>query len=258
MQEVGYIILGIIAGVLSGLFGIGGGIVMVPSLVVFFGLNILDANSTSLAAMLLPVGALGVWAYYKAGYIKIKHSLWIAFGLFAGSFIGGELAVNISESLLTKLYVAILVYIALSYFDIFSYFRNKNKPKTVAEQPTKEKSFWMFVLVGLGAGVFAGLFGKGGGIIIVPLLVGIFHYDAKMAAATSLAALQLPVGLPSVVVYAQNGHLHLLNAALIALGILIGAFFGSKLAVKLPSAAFKKVYAVFLLSVAVFMLYKYL
>ena len=136
--------------------------------------------------------------------------------------------------------------------------RNKNKPKIVTEQVNKKKSFWMFVLVGLGAGVFAGLFGKGGGIIIVPLLVGIFRYDAKMAAATSLAALQLPVGLPSVVVYAQNGHLHLLNAALIALGILIGAFFGSKLAVKLPSAAFKKVYAVFLLSVAVFMLYKYL
>ena len=257
MQEAGYIILGIIAGILSGLFGIGGGIVMVPSLVVFFGLDILDANSTSLAAMLLPVGALGVWAYYKAGFIKIKDSLWIALGLFAGSFIGGELAVNISEGLLTKLYVAILVYIALSYFDIFSYFRNKNKPKSEAK-PAMQKSFWMFMLVGLGAGIFAGLFGKGGGIIIVPLLVSIFRYDAKMAAATSLAAMQLPVGLPSVIVYAQNGHLHLLNASLIAIGIIIGAFFGSKLGVKLPSSVFRKVYAVFLLFVAAFMLYKYL
>lgn len=257
MSEILYILLGIIVGVLSGLFGIGGGIVMVPALIVFYGNNILDANATSLAAMLLPVGAFGVWAYYKAGYIRLKDSLWIALGLFLGSFAGGELAVNISESLLTKLYIAILLYIALSYFDVFSHFR-KNNPSKIATEPVKEKSFWAYVLVGLGAGIFAGLFGKGGGIIIVPALIGIFRYDPKMAAATSLAALQLPVGLPSVIVYAQNGHLHILNAALIAIGIVAGTFLGSKLAVKLPSATFKKVYAAFLLFVSIFMIYKYL
>lgn len=257
MQEAGYIILGIIAGILSGLFGIGGGIILVPSIIVFFGVDILDANATSLAAMLLPVGALGVWAYYKAGFINIKESLWIAVGLFVGSFFGGEMAVNISESLLAKLYAGILLYIALSYFDLFSYFRKKTTSEASA-QPKLKKTFLAFVLVGLGAGVFAGLFGKGGGIIIVPALIGIFRYDPKMAAATSLAALQLPVGLPSVIVYAQNGHLQIQNAALIAVGIIIGAFFGSKLGVKLPSAVFKKAYAVFLLFVAVFMVYKYI
>ena len=257
MVEIGYVILGIVAGILSGLFGIGGGIVMVPALVVFFGLNILDANATSLAAMLLPVGALGVWSYYKAGYINIKDSLLIATGLFLGSFVGGELAVTISENLLTKLYVVILLYISLSYFDIFSYFRKKKETEPVpAFNKENDKPFWAYLLVGVGAGVFAGLFGKGGGIVIVPILIGLFHYDAKMAAATSLAALQLPVGLPSVIVYAQNGHLHLLNAALIAGGIVVGAFIGSKVGVKLPSKTFKKVYAVFLLSVAIFMLYK--
>lgn len=258
MTEIGYVILGIVAGILSGLFGIGGGIVMVPSLVVFFGLDILDANATSLAAMLLPVGALGVWAYYKAGYINIKDSLWISLGLFLGSFAGGEIAVNISESLLAKLYAAILLYVALSYLDIFSYFRKKKSESDIYVKPIKNRSVWAYVLVGLGAGVFAGLFGKGGGIIIVPALVAIFRYDPKMAAATSLAALQLPVGLPSVIVYAQNGHLHILNASLIAIGMIAGAFFGSKLGVRLPSASFKKIYALFLFFVAVFMVYKYI
>lgn len=257
MVEIGYLILGIVAGILSGLFGIGGGIVMVPSLIVIFGMDILDANATSLAAMLLPVGILGVWAYYKAGLINIKESLWISLGLFLGSFAGGELAVNISESLLAKLYAAILLYIAVSYFDIPRYFQKKKEPKP-AVYPKDEKTFWAFILVGVGAGVFAGLFGKGGGIIIVPMLIGIFHYDAKVAAATSLAALQLPVGLPSVLIYAHSGHLNILYAALIAVGILAGAFFGSKLGVRLPSAIFKKVYAVFLLAVAVFMVYKYI
>jgi uncharacterized membrane protein YfcA len=91
MYETGLLILGITAGILSGLFGIGGGIVMVPSLIVLFGMDILDANATSLAAMLLPVGILGVWAYYKAGHLNIRESLWISLGLFAGSFFGGEM-----------------------------------------------------------------------------------------------------------------------------------------------------------------------
>jgi len=257
MVEIGFLILGIAAGILSGLFGIGGGIVMVPSLIAFFGMDILDANATSLTAMLLPVGILGVFAYHKAGLINIRESLWIALGLFLGSFGGGELAVNINENLLAYLYVGILFYIALSYFDLFSFFRKK-KEQPAVEQIVENKPYWMFILVGIGAGIFAGLFGKGGGIVIVPILVGFFHYNPKAAAATSLAALQLPVGLPSVIIYANDGHLNLLFAGLIALGILAGALFGSKLAVKLPSAMFKKVYAAFLLIVAVYMLSKYI
>ena len=257
MFEAGLLLLGLAAGVLSGLFGIGGGIVMVPSLIVIFGMDILDANATSLAAMLLPVGVLGVIAYYKAGLINLKESLWISIGLFAGSFVGGEFAVSISESLLSKLYAGILLYVALSYFNIFSIFKKKKDPKPISYN-TLPKPFWAFILVGLGAGIFAGLFGKGGGLVIVPLLISIFHYDPKAAAATSLAALQLPVGLPSVVVYAQHGHLYIMYAALIALGIVLGVFVGSKIGVKLPSAMFKKVYALFLLVVAVYMVYKYI
>jgi len=257
MIEAGLLIFGIVVGILSGLFGIGGGIVMVPTLIVVFGMNILDANATSLAAMLLPVGVLGVISYYKAGLIKIKESLWIALGLFLGSFVGGELAVTINEGLLAKLYAGILIYIALSYFDLFSYFRKKKEPDTVKYFDVA-KPLWLYLVVGIGAGIFAGLFGKGGGIVVVPLLIGVFHYDPKAAAATSLAALQLPVGLPSVIIYANNGHLNVLFAGLIALGILAGAFFGSKLGVKLPSTMFKKVFAVFLLIVAVYMVSKYL
>lgn len=258
MTEIGFLILGIAAGVLSGLFGIGGGIVMVPSLIVIFGMNILDANATSLAAMLLPVGILGVIAYYKAGLINVRDSLWISVGLFLGSFVGGEFAVNMSESFLAKLYAGILLYIAISYFDIPSYFKKNKEAKPIDQLINPQKPVWAYILVGIAAGIFAGLFGKGGGIIIVPMLIGVFNYNPKSAAATSLAALQLPVGLPSVIIYANNGHLNILFAALIAFGILIGAFFGSKIGVKLPSAVFKKVFATFLIIVAIYMVYKYI
>lgn len=257
MLEIGLLFFGIIVGVLSGIFGIGGGIVLVPSLIVIFGMNILDANATSLTAMLLPVGILGVLSYYKAGYIKVKESLWLALGLFLGSFVGGEVAVNINERLLAMLYAGILLYIALSYFGIFSYFRKK-KETNQGGNLADSKPIWMYLIVGIGAGIFAGLFGKGGGIVIVPLLMSVFNYDPKQAAATSLAALQLPVGLPSVIIYANDGHLHLVFAGLIALGILAGSYFGSKLGIKLPSAIFKKVFSVFLLIVAVYMVSKYI
>ncbi len=256
MTEAGFLLLGVVAGILSGMFGIGGGIVMVPSLIVLFGMDILDANATSLAAMLLPVGILGVIAYYKAGLVNIKQSLWISLGLFAGSFFGGEIAVNINEQLLTLLYSVILIYVSLSYLNIPALFRRKDQ-KTEEQLPVK-RPYWAFILTGLAAGIFAGLFGKGGGLIIVPMLIGFFRYQPKAAAATSLAALQLPVGLPSVMVYSQAGHLNLLFAALIAAGIVVGSLVGSVISVKMPADLFKKTYAVFLFFVAIYMVVKYL
>jgi len=260
LTEAGLIILGVIAGILSGLFGVGGGIVMVPTLILLFGMEILDANATSLAAMLLPVGVLGVIAYYKARLINIADSLWISLGLFMGSFAGGEIAVNINNKLLALLYSAILIYVSVSYLNIPALFRKKAEKQDVGieqgEPLMLKRPYWAFILTGLAAGVFAGLFGKGGGLIIVPMLIGFFRYHPKAAAATSLAALQLPVGLPSVLVYAQAGHLNIMNAALIAGGIVVGTQVGSVISVKMSSALFKKLYALFLFSVAIYMVIK--
>lgn len=259
-MEFGILILGVFAGILSGLFGIGGGIIMVPALIAVFGLDMLNANATSLAAMLLPVGVFGVISYYKAGYINVRNALWISAGLLMGSFFGAEIAVSVDVKVLSKLYAAYLLYIAIGYLNIPALFR-KNKTATNDSVVGTEKvkySFWIFIAVGILAGVIAGLFGKGGGLVIVPVLIKFFKYDTKSAAATSLAALQLPVGLPSVIVYAQAGYLNWAFAGLMALGIVFGVFFGTKLALKLPADLFKKVYAFFLLGVAVYMVYKYI
>ena len=255
-MEIGLLALGLAAGVLSGLFGIGGGIVMVPALIAIFGFDLLDANAISLAAMLLPVGILGVIAYYRAGYVDLKKSLLISLGLLAGSFFGAKIAMNIGEGLLAKLYAGLLLYVAVGYLDIPSLIKKKRINSETAIAP--RGSVWALILLGIFAGVIAGMFGKGGGLIIVPALVTIFRFDSKTAAATSLTALQLPVGLPSVIIYAQQGHLNLRYAAFIAGGILFGAFVGTKIAIKTPSAMFKKIYAIFLFVVTAYLLYKYL
>jgi len=190
----------------------------------------------------------------------VRNALWISVGLLIGSYFGAELAVSVDVKVLSKLYAAFLLYIAVGYLDIPALF-GKNKTVIIDPIIKNEKakySFWIFIAVGIFAGVIAGLFGKGGGLVIVPVLVKFFKYDAKAAAATSLAALQLPVGLPSVIVYAQAGYLNWIFAGLMAVGIVVGVFFGTKLALKLPATMFKKGYAFFLLGVSVYMVYKYL
>jgi uncharacterized membrane protein YfcA len=250
--------IGILAGILSGLFGIGGGIIMVPTLVALFGMELLDANATSLAAMLLPVGVLGVIAYYKAGYVNLRDSFWLSIGLFAGSFLGGELAVNVNVSLLAKLYALFLLYVAVGYLNIPALITGRPKPVAYEQGEKIARSFWTYIGIGILAGIIAGMFGKGGGLVIVPILIKYFHYDTKSATATSLAALQLPVGLPSVMIYARQGYLNYTYAALMAVGIVIGVFFGSKFALKISASTFKKIYAFFLVGVAAYMVVKYL
>jgi uncharacterized membrane protein YfcA len=261
-MEYGIFAVGVLAGIMSGLFGVGGGIVMVPTLIALFGMEMLDANATSLAAMLLPVGVLGVINYYKAGLINLKHSLWLSIGLFGGSLAGAEAAVSIDVSILAKLYAAFLLYVAVGYLNIpklIAKYSSKTQPETNTESGEKvERAFWIYIAVGILAGVIAGMFGKGGGLVIVPMLIKFFRYEPKAATATSLAALQLPVGLPSVIVYAEQGHLNLLYASLMAVGIVAGVFFGSKLALNISAASFKKVYALFLVGVATYMVVKYL
>lgn len=87
-----YLILGLVTGVFAGFFGVGGGLVLVPALVWIFHLNQHEAQGMSLTAMVLPVGILAAFAYYKAHPFPLKPALFIALGIFAGSFLSASLA----------------------------------------------------------------------------------------------------------------------------------------------------------------------
>jgi uncharacterized protein len=91
MQTVLFLLIGLGAGVLSGLFGIGGGIVIVPALMLVAKLSPSAATGTSLGALLLPVGALGAWEYYKNGNLNVRAALFVALGLFLGAWFGARL-----------------------------------------------------------------------------------------------------------------------------------------------------------------------
>src|SRR5687768_3507865 len=107
-----FIVIGLLAGVLSGLFGIGGGIVIVPALMFFAKLPPVMATGTSLAALLLPVGALGAWEYYRRGNLNISAALWVALGLFFGAWVGAKLAQQMSPLQLRRTFAVFLVIVA--------------------------------------------------------------------------------------------------------------------------------------------------
>jgi uncharacterized protein len=116
MELVYLILTGLVAGVLSGMFGIGGGVVIVPMLVLLFGYTQQTASATSLVALLLPVGILGVWQYYGAGKLSpenIKFGLFVALGLFIGAFFGSKISLASSEETLRKGFAVLLVAVAV-------------------------------------------------------------------------------------------------------------------------------------------------
>lgn len=104
--------IGIAAGVLSGLFGIGGGIIIVPALMYLAHMESQRAVGTSLGALLLPVGILGALAYHKAGHIDIRASLLLAAGLAVGAYLGAQISLHVDATTLRKVFAMFLVLVA--------------------------------------------------------------------------------------------------------------------------------------------------
>ncbi len=107
-----FLLIGLGAGLLSGMFGIGGGIVIVPALVFFAGMVQKTATGTSLAALLLPVGALGAWQYHKAGSLDARAALLLAPGLLFGALIGARVALQFPSRELQRAFAVFLVLVA--------------------------------------------------------------------------------------------------------------------------------------------------
>ena len=111
-MTLGLLALGLIAGVLAGLFGIGGGIVIVPALLFFFGMDEKDALGTSMAALIPPVGLLGAIEYYRAGHMNIKYAALIALGLLIGALFGAKIMLALPPGVAKRIYGAFLALIA--------------------------------------------------------------------------------------------------------------------------------------------------
>jgi len=107
------LIIGLAAGFMGGLVGIGGGVIIVPALVMLLGMSQHEAQGTSLMMILFPVGILGVLNYYKQGYVDFKYAGLLAAGFFVGSYIGSKFSLSLPQLTVKRIFAVVMMLLAI-------------------------------------------------------------------------------------------------------------------------------------------------
>jgi uncharacterized membrane protein YfcA len=113
MNTIYCLLIGLVAGALSGILGIGGGIIIIPSLILLLGMSQHLAQGTTLAMMVPPIGLLAAWMYYQKGFVDFKVAGLMCLTFVIGSLISAKFAVNLSDTVLTKIFGVALLLISL-------------------------------------------------------------------------------------------------------------------------------------------------
>jgi len=242
-QQLFALLAGLVGGSLSGFFGIGGNVVLVPLLALSLGLTQQQAQGLTLAALLPPLGLPAVWQYRRAGVPLLWPVVGVAIaGFLSGVPLGSWLANLLPAGALRGAFACVLLFNAVRTW--------RAKPQLV-ERPHFEHPPRGFVpvtlLSGFGAGVASGLLGIGGAIVLIPLLTRRLGMSQKQAQLTSLAMLLPPIALPGVWIYAQaQGGLPWGAMVPVAGGFLLGAFFGGWLSHVVSAARLTRAFALLL------------
>lgn len=232
-------------GALAGLFGVGGGMVLIPLLGLTLNLNQHQAQGVALAAMLLPNGLPAV-LYMRRQGIPIHWPLvWMAtLGFLPAVWAGAAVANHLPERDLRFAFAGVLALLAA---------RTLLLPQTARERHPSRKALsfrisWLPGLVtGLAGGLASGLLGIGGAILMIPLMIWMLKLPQHEAQATSLVLMLAPIGLPGVVVYARSGAgLPWLVLAGVALGFLAGAYGGARAALHIRGPRLRQVFGAFM------------
>ncbi len=116
MNIVLYIILGLVAGAFAGIFGIGGGLILIPALIFLFGMTQHQAQGMTLAVLVPPVGILAAWRYYQNGHINLPMAGFICLGFLFGGLLGANMAQGVSDPILKKLFAMFLFIVSINMF----------------------------------------------------------------------------------------------------------------------------------------------
>ncbi|WOQ70166.1 sulfite exporter TauE/SafE family protein [Microbacterium limosum] len=231
-----HVAIGLAAGILSGMFGVGGGTVIVPLLVLLLGYPQRLATGTSLAAI-VPTATVGVISYGVSGDVGWVQALILAAGAVIGAQAGSWLLPRVPVRALQFGFAAFLVAVIVSLFFII---------------PTRGEPFeltWWAVLglVGLGlvTGVLSGLLGVGGGIVVVPALMLLFGTSDLIARGTSLL-MMIPTAVSGTIGNIRRGNVSLLGAAIVGLSACTTTALGAWIAKSIDPFTGNVVFAVFL------------
>lgn len=113
IQSVLFILTGIVVGTFSGLLGLGGGIILIPTLVYLFGFSQHAAQGTSTAMMIPPIGLLAAWVYWKNGHVNLPAAIWLCFGFIVGGLFGARIAEHLPELVMRRVFAVFLLAVSL-------------------------------------------------------------------------------------------------------------------------------------------------
>ena len=232
--------IGLIGGLLSGAFGVGGGIVMVPLLVTWARFDQRQAAATSLLAI-LPASLAGSVTYLLHGEVDVLAAVFIAVGSIAGSVIGGILLKRLPLAVLRWAFIVLLVVVAIRMLFV--------QPERSDALPLSVGVALGYVALGLVMGICSGLFGIGGGAIAVPALVALFGVSDLIAKGTSLLVM-IPTSFVGTLTNRRNGLVAWRTGLTVGVAAAAAAIPGAYIALALPPALSAVLFAVFLLLVA--------
>jgi uncharacterized membrane protein YfcA len=208
------ILVGIFIGTMSGFFGIGGGMILVPILLVI-GFNIKDAIGISIVQMVFS-SIYGSYLNHKKGSLIVGEGIFVGLGGFVGGYIGGYVTEYISDVLLQFTFFGLLLYA------LFRLFFSQNHED---DSQTKSLNKALLFAIGLLIGIFSITLGIGGSIILTPLLVGLLHYPLKKAVSAGLFFVVFS-SVAGMISRLSTGTIDFNNGLVVALASLVGVAIG--------------------------------
>jgi uncharacterized membrane protein YfcA len=233
--------VGLLAGLLSGLFGVGGGTVIVPLLVLILSFDQRLAAGTSLAAI-VPTAAIGVISYAVHGSVAWIPALLLAAGAVVGAQIGTWLLPRLSLTVLRWGFVGFLVAVIVSLFVVI--------PSREADLALTWLSGIALVVVGVATGILSGLIGVGGGIVVVPALMLLFGTSDLVAKGTSLL-MMIPTAVSGTIGNLRRDNVDLAAAALVGVAACTTTALGAWIATLVDPFVGNMLFAAYLVVIAV-------
>lgn len=233
--------IGAVAGFLSGLFGVGGGVLIVPALVLILGMQQRIAHGTSLAAV-VPISIVGASAYLLNGSVDLRVAGLMMLGTVVGAMWGARLLAWMPDGILRWLFIAFMFFVAARMF---------------LEVPARDVDIELTVLlavglvgIGLATGVLSGLLGVGGGVFMVPVMVVFLEMGDLTAKGVSLLVV-IPTGLVATFLSLRKRNVDLRSSAAIGIAGALTSVGGAALAFLLDPRLASILFAAFLVVVAI-------
>lgn len=236
-----FVFIGLLAGLLSGLFGVGGGTVIVPLLALMLHFDQRRAAGTSLAAI-VPTASVGVISYAVSGSVAWIPAAILAAGAVAGAQLGTHLLPRVSQTVLRWAFVGFLVLVIVTLFLVI--------PSRDADLDLTWGTGLALALVGVVTGILAGLIGVGGGVIVVPVLMLAFGSSDLEAKGTSLL-MMIPTAVSGTIGNLRNRNVDLLAAAIVGVSACTMTAVGAWLATLIDPFAGNILFAAYLVVIAV-------